>query len=146
MVDKHIDFILPPGTAKNLKLLPKNPTTFRSLFAFQYAYYYFYATDAKAKVHTNDFNDLTFTLAAPLCERFYTEKRLAYAMNQVKRLTVPSHREAMGKVVKVVEPYKTRSERRKDIAKYSPSRFRLLQDTDIFSMSELRQQLEALDE
>ncbi len=53
------------------------PDRFPAFFTFHYAYYFRYVKSHGVKVQTNDFNDLSNTLAAPYCRDFFTEKTLA---------------------------------------------------------------------
>jgi len=101
-----------------------------------------YCKDANAKCYVNDFNDLELTLTAPICQRFYTERRLAYTLRQVKAFAIPSERQVRDRFYKATSPELIRSERRKrtqGLPKITP---RLLQRTEIYSLTDLRQHLE----
>lgn len=144
VINQRIDSILGQGYSETLSRIPKTPETFPSLFCFDYTYYFLYCKDSRAKVHINDFNDLALTLAAPVCQRLYTERRLAYAINQVKAFTLPSERQVMDRLVRVKQSDMTKSERRRRTQSKSQLRYRLLQSTDIFTLSDLRRQLQAV--
>lgn len=143
-IGNHIDAILGKGMSDSLPraAVPRTPEGFPSRYCYDFTYYFLYCTDANVKCYVNDFNDLELTLAAPICQRFYTERRLAYALRQVKNYSLPSERQVRDRFHKVTEPERTRSERRRLIKGLSSTCPRLLQTTDVFSLTDLRHHLE----
>ena len=142
-IDKHIDAILGDGMAAKIPhTLTRTPDIFPSQFCFDFTYSFLYCKDPTAKCYTNDFNDLTLTHAAPICERFYTERRLAYAMNQVKNTPLPSEREVNNRFYKVMRPELTRDERRRLTRGKVRVKHKLLQSTEVYSLPDLRRHLD----
>lgn len=98
--------------------VPKNPRTFPSHFTYWFAYQFSYLTEKNIKVRTNDFNDLSLTLAAPICERFYTEKRLAHVLKQVKNYEVPSEQMIIAAALKH-DTSRSKREKQQELARHS---------------------------
>jgi hypothetical protein len=65
------------------------PDRFPAFFTFYYAYYFRYLKSRSVKIQTNDFNDLTNTVAAPYCRDFFTEKTLAGILRNEVQARVP---------------------------------------------------------
>lgn len=126
------------------KKIPRNPGTFPSHFTFWAAYRFLYLTDKNVKVRTNDFNDLSLTLAAPVCERFYTEKRLAHVLKQVKDYELPSERMVVASALQY-DTTKTKREKQAELARYPDVRRRVLKTTSIFTFADLLTHLQTHD-
>ncbi len=144
-IGNHIDAILGKGMGDSLPrvAVPKTPEVFPTKYCYDFTYYFLYCTDASAKCYVNDFNDLELTLAASICQRFYTERRLAYALRQVKNYSLPSERQVRDRFYRITKPERTRSERRKLTKGLSSVCPRLLQTTEVFSLTDLRHHLGA---
>jgi hypothetical protein len=124
------------------KRILKNPRTFPSHFTYWAAYRFLYLVDRNVKAQANDFNDLSFTLAAPICERFYTEKRLAHVLKQVKGYEIPSERMVVAAALRH-DTTKTKREKQTELARYPDVRGRVLKTTGIFTFADLQNHLQA---
>ncbi len=136
VLNDNIASILKIKAANPLPKLPKNPYTFPAIFCFWFAYYHLYLKSNTSKPYANDLNDLAHTLCAPICSRFYTEKRLSTALKQMRKFKVPSERAVAEKVnervgVSGFASMKESLDNRQRI---------LLPTTQIFSLAELREQ------
>lgn len=122
------------------KKMEVSPRTFPSSFGFWYSYYFLYLKSNTSKPNSNDLYDLSHTAAAPICTRFYTERRLAYTMKEVQKLYLPSER-AVANYLKRKVPNANISE--ETVSQSNPERYKLMQATEIFTLTELRRHLGA---
>lgn len=117
------------------------PRNFPSFYVFHYAYYFRFVKN-KATPELNDFIDLSNCMAAPYCERFYTEARFAHILrHHVQGREPPSIRELIKRTYKKGlighQTYKDAKRKNGGLGR----RYKLLPSTGIFSLSEMLDQI-----
>ena len=120
------------------------PDRFPTFFTFYYAYFFRYMKTHTVKVHLNDFNDITNTLAAPYCCDFFTEKTLAGILrNDIQGRVPPRPIEAARRLARkgVLEPESLRRAEAADAQKSQNAG--LLGNTRIWTINDLREQVAA---
>lgn len=120
------------------------PDQFPAFFTFYYSYYFRYVKTHTVKASTNDFNDLTNTLAAPYCCDFYTEKTLAAILrNDIQGRVPPRPIQAARHLARKGILKQDDLRRAEEAAAQKLPNGELLRNTRIWTINDLRQQIAA---
>ena len=115
---------------------------FPSFFVFYYAYYFRYIRNKKASPEINDFIDLSNTLAAPYCERYFCESKFANLLRlQVKNHIPPSAFNIAKKMYKEGMIESERFEKIKNEKEKFNKKPGLLPNTEIVKFSEMKKEI-----
>jgi hypothetical protein len=112
--------------------------SFPSSYSFWFTYRYLYLDSRPAKARPNDLIDLENVMAAPICERFYTERRLAEALRKLKNFSLPSQKAIFKRLAEKVPEANISPHIVKEA---SSERVKLLDGLKVYVLSELREQV-----
>lgn len=134
MSKEFLNLEIPPADAR--------PDRFPAFFTFYYAYYFRYVKPQTVRIYTNDFNDLTNTVAAPYCCNYFSERTVAAILrNDVKGRVPPRPIEAARRLFRrgfLSADDLARAEASSD---QTASNVGLLESTRIWTINDLREQL-----
>jgi len=115
---------------------------FPSFYVFYFTYFFRYINQKYVSPELNDFIDLSNSLAAPYCERYYCEAKFTNLLNLRVKNYIPPSAYRLAKLMNkdgLIEYERFR--RIKDNKNIYDKSFRLLPNTEIYSFTEMKNQI-----
>jgi len=120
------------------------PDRFPTFFVYYYTYYFRYIKARDVRIQLNDFNDLGNIIAAPYCTDFFTERTFAGILkNDVQGRVPPRPIETARRLHKKGFVDESALARANATTDQTYANDALLQDTRIWTINDLREQVEA---